>query len=455
MAVALFAALVLVRPAGGAGQRPGAPPPLGWNSWNTFGPSIDEQLIKDTADLMVSLGLRDAGYEYLILDDAWSERNRTPDGKLVGNYARFPSGMKALGDYFGIYSDAGPLTCESFPGSRGHEGEDAATWASWGVDYLKYDNCFAPASDWVVDRYTAMRDALNKTGRPIVFSMCEWGVADVWQWGRTVGNSWRTTADIDASWDSILVNLDNTVGTARFAGPGGWNDPDMLEVGVGNKLMLNEERAHFALWALLKSPLLVGADLRRISPASLAVLKAREVIGVNQDALGVAGDLIWKQGAREVYAAPLSGGARAVVLLNRHTLGGQYPLVNITVWWAQLGYPPAAAAVVRDLWAGRDLGTFTGSFTGQVDVHDAAALRITPVDKVEGADGWRPWQGQPVYAEDENEGPGAQGRPAPAEAEAAAAVPGSVQVAAMLAARTAGRRGGMKPGHAAGAQYYV
>ncbi|KAL4458746.1 hypothetical protein ABPG75_013611 [Micractinium tetrahymenae] len=378
----------------------GRKPALGYNTWNAFGISIDEDIVKATAQRMIDLGLRDAGYVYLNVDDAWSEPVRV-DGKLIGNRATFPSGIKALADYvhskglkFGIYSDAGSHTCAGFPGSRGYEAVDAQTWADWGVDYLKYDNCFAPASDWIVDRYVAMRDALNETDRPVLYSLCEWGVADPWLWAPEVGNSWRTTEDIEPTWSSILKILDYSTGLARFAGPGHFGDLDMLEVGNG-ELTLGEQRAHFALWALFKSPLLIGADLRTIHPDSLAILKAREVIAINQDELGVAGDLIWQQGASRVYAAPLAGGGRAVVLLNLHTPGGQYVVSNISVSWEELGLPAGTPAAVRDLYATADLGTFTDSFTAEVTAHDVRVVRIVPLGGLK-HDSWRPWFSQTI-----------------------------------------------------------
>ncbi|KAI7846119.1 hypothetical protein COHA_000380 [Chlorella ohadii] len=398
----------------------GLRPAMGFNTWNTFATNIDEELIKNTADLMIQLGLKDVGYNYVNLDDAWSAPARQ-GGRLVADPQRFPSGIRALSDYvharglkFGIYGDAGALTCAGYPGSRGFEKVDAQTWAEWGIDYLKYDNCWAPASDWVIDRYVAMRDALNATGRPILYSMCEWGVADPWTWAATVGNSWRATEvaeaqfeivacmlpacdgkDIEANWESILKLLDYSHGLARYAKPGAWNDLDMLEVGVG-KLTVGEQRTHFALWALLKSPLIIGADLRKISPDSLAILKAQEVIAVNQDPLGVAGDLIWQIGQSRIYAGPLAGGARAVVLLNLHHTGGQYLQSNITVHWRQIGLPAGAAAAVRDLYAERDLGTFTDSFSASVTAHDVRVLRITPLERSADLDSWRPWHQQPM-----------------------------------------------------------
>eukprot|EP00891_Asterochloris_glomerata_P004554 jgi/Astpho2/4554/e_gw1.00067.147.1_t len=372
-------------------------PQMAYNTWNCFGGDINEELVRTTADLVLDRGLAKAGYNYLVVDDAWSERQRNSDGRIESSKEKFPSGMKALGDYihskglkFGMYSDAGSRTCLGYPGSRHNEELDAQTFADWGIDYLKYDNCWAPASDWVVDRFAAMRDALNKTGKPILYSLCEWGVADPWLWAPKVGNSWRTTGDISPTFESFLRCLDNTVGLSRFAGPGGWNDPDMLEVG-NNGLTLNEQRAHFALWALLKSPLIASADLRHISKEALTILLADEVIAVNQDDLGIAGDLIWKQGPLEAYAGPMAGGSRAAVLFNRHTIGTQYPISNITVFWEDLGYPNDMEATVRDLYAKQDLGRFTGSFTAAVGIHDGLALRIIPKEPKPDFDEWRPW----------------------------------------------------------------
>lgn len=370
-------------------------PQMGYNTWNAFAGGIDEKLMKQTTDRMVKLGLLAAGYNYLNLDDGWQAIARNIAGELVADPAKFPSGMKALGEYvhgkglqFGIYSDAGLRTCLGMPGSRHFEEQDATTFAEWGIDYLKYDNCFASPGDWVVTRYTTMRDALNATGRSVLFSMCEWGVLEPWLWGPGVGNSWRTTADIANSWNDVLRCLDESVGLSRYAGPGGWNDPDMLEVGNG-VLSHAEERAHFALWAILKAPLIISADLRSLSAPSLSVLTAEEVIAVNQDPLGVPGDLIWKQGALEVYAAPLSGGARAVVMFNRHTTDSQYATSNITVTWEQLGLPADAQCGVRDLYTRMDLGKFTEEFSSPVGLHDVVATKITC--RTSGSSDWRPW----------------------------------------------------------------
>ncbi|EFN53392.1 hypothetical protein CHLNCDRAFT_137182 [Chlorella variabilis] len=381
-------------------------PPMGFNTWNAFGARINEDLIRDAADRIVELGLRDAGYTFLVLDDGWSDVERTGDGRLQGDRERFSSGapllllllrIKALADYvrgkglrLGIYSDSGHFTCQGFPGSRDHEREDAQSFADWGVDYLKYDNCFV--HDDLLGRFVAMRDALNATGRPFVYSLSEWGIGDPWVWGPQVAHAWRTTFDSHPSWPSIMLNLDESVALARYAGPGAWNDLDLLEVGptgspnARSYLSHQEEQAHFALWALLKSPLFVAANLRQLSPVTLAILKTHEVIAVNQDELGVPGDL--------VYAAPLADGGRAVVLLNRHS---QYQASNLTLRWQLVGYPPDTRVVARDLFQERDIGQYAGSLTAEVHVHGVVALRLTPVAPDPSHSQWRPWHGVPMF----------------------------------------------------------
>jgi len=275
----------------------GRQPQMAWNSWNKFGCNINETVIKDTANAMVKYGFKDLGYTYLNLDDCW-QVSRNSSGYIIEDKKAFPSGIPALVDYihslglkFGLYSDAGTNTCGGRPGSLGYEVEDAKQYAAWKVDYLKYDNCYNNNLP-DINRYHAMRDALNKTGRPIFFSMCDW-VATTAVWGPTTGNSWRTTMDINAYFDSMTANLDQNNGVAEFAGPGGWNDPDMLE--VGNGLTEDEETAHFSLWALVKAPLILGNDLRNMAGHTLEVLTNKEVIAVNQDKLG-------KQGMRIVHS---------------------------------------------------------------------------------------------------------------------------------------------------------
>jgi len=271
----------------------GRTPQMGWNSWNKFACNINEELIKNTIDTLVDTGLVAAGYNYINLDDCW-QVSRDQNNVIVADPKAFPSGIKALADYahqkgmkFGLYSDAGTGTCQGRPGSLGYEDIDARTYAEWGVDYLKYDNCNADPRT-PEERYPIMRDALNKSGRAIFYSMCEWGVDDPAKWAKTVGNSWRTTGDISDSWSSMITIIDKNDKWADYAGPGGWNDPDMLEVGNGG-MTYDEYRTHFSLWALAKAPLLIGCDVTKRDPETFEILMNKEVIAVNQDPLGVQG----------------------------------------------------------------------------------------------------------------------------------------------------------------------
>jgi alpha-galactosidase len=360
-------------------------PPMGWNSWNKFQCDVDDNLIRQTADALVETGLRDAGYVYLNIDDCW-HGDRDAQGLIHPDPKRFPAGMKALADYvhgkglkLGIYSDAGTKTCAKRPGSHGYEEKDARQYASWGVDYLKYDWCSTEGID-AKEAYGAMRDALRKTSRAIVFSMCEWGSSQPWTWAATVGNLWRTTGDIGLCWEKksckrewetgVMNILDLQVGLEGFAGPGHWNDPDMLQ--VGNGLTETEDRSHFSLWALLAAPLLAGNDLRNMSQATKETLTNREVIAVDQDSLGAEGEKVRDDGAEEVWARPLAGNAKAVILLNR----GDAP-VRIKVTLHELGWPEQPARV-RDLWLKRDMGWVRDSYSAQVAPHGVVMLRLTP-----------------------------------------------------------------------------
>eukprot|EP00823_Brevimastigomonas_motovehiculus_P007914 TRINITY_DN70_c0_g1_i1.p1 TRINITY_DN70_c0_g1~~TRINITY_DN70_c0_g1_i1.p1 ORF type:complete len:524 (-),score=120.74 TRINITY_DN70_c0_g1_i1:421-1992(-) len=280
----------------------GRTPQMGWNSWNKFACNINEKLIRDTIDALVSKGFRDAGYEYVNLDDCWQISRDATTHEIIADAKAFPSGIKALADYahskgmkFGLYSDAGYKTCAGRPGSLGYESYDANTYAKWTVDYLKYDNCNTDGSI-PEKRYPPMRDALNKTGRPIFFSMCEWGVDDPAKWSMAVGNSWRTTGDISDSFSSMTTIIDKNDVWAAYAGPGGWNDPDMLEIGNGG-MTIAEEEAHMALWSLSKAPLLIGCDVVNARNASLELLKNPEAIAINQDKMGYQGRRVWSDGA--------------------------------------------------------------------------------------------------------------------------------------------------------------
>ncbi|HET8655084.1 MAG TPA: glycoside hydrolase family 27 protein [Longimicrobiaceae bacterium] len=352
-------------------------PPMGWNSWNKFACNVNEGLIRQTADAMVSSGMRDAGYTYVVIDDCW-QVGRDAQGNIIPDPERFPSGMKALADYvhskglkFGVYSDAGTHTCQKRPGGRGYEYQDARQYAAWGVDYLKYDWCSHGKQNSVAS-YSLMADALQRSGRPIVFSICEWGSTKPWLWAPGVGNLWRTTGDIRDSWDSMVKILDQQVGLAPYAGPGHWNDPDMLEVGNGG-MSDAEYRAHFSLWAMLAAPLMAGNDLRSMPADIREILTNREVIAVDQDSLGKEGERIRDDGDREVWSKPMADGGRAVVLLNRGTTPSE-----ITVTWPELHYSASMPARVRDLWAHRDVGRRTGSYAATVPGHGVVMIRVTP-----------------------------------------------------------------------------
>jgi alpha-galactosidase len=386
-----------VAPVIGAANGLALTPPMGWNSWNAFHCDVNEARVKGAADAIAASGMRDAGYQYVVIDDCW-QGARDAHGDIQPDPERFPAGMKALGDYihsrglkFGIYSDAGDKTCGGRPGSWGHEYQDARQYAAWGVDYLKYDWCntWTQGADLpayvhkqnAVSAYLLMSQALQATGRAIVFSICEWGNAEPWLWARNVGNLWRTAGDIaDAwsghpqSWDNGLANIiDMQAGLAPFAGPGHWNDPDMLEVGNGG-MTDTEYRTHFSMWAILAAPLIAGNDLAAMSADTRAILLNRDVIAVDQDRLGAQGDRVWKEGDLEIWARPLAGGGRAAVLLNR----GEAP-ASITLSWEMLHYPASLSLGVRDLWAHRQLARARGAFTARnVAPHGVVMIRIEP-----------------------------------------------------------------------------
>jgi alpha-galactosidase len=308
-------------------------PPMGWNSWNYFAGRVTDKDIRDSADQIVASGMRDAGYLYVNIDDTW-EGKRNASGVLHSN-EKFPD-MKALADYvhskglkIGIYSSPGPKTCAGFEGSLGHEEQDAQLYASWGIDYLKYDLCSfhtvmqAKAPDdeaaqmrLMIAAYDKMGKALKATNRPIVYSLCQYGWDSVWEWAPSVGsNLWRTTGDVSANWDRIYDLLSQQAGLEEYAGPGHWNDPDMLEVGNG-RLSLAENRSHFSMWAILAAPLLAGNDLPHMTPQIKAILTNRDVIAIDQDRLGKQGSHVYSDGEVEVWTRPLADGALAVAVLN-------------------------------------------------------------------------------------------------------------------------------------------
>jgi alpha-galactosidase len=336
-------------------------PPMGWNSWNCFHLDISDAKVREIADAMVKTGMRDAGYQYLVIDDGWQGK-RDESGVLHPN-ERFPD-MKALGDYvhgkglkLGIYSSPGPRTCGNQEGSYGHEEQDARMFAGWGVDYIKYDWCGAfriYKNEEMQAVYQKMGEILRKTGRPIVYGLCQYGLADVWEWGPDAGgNLWRTTGDIaDTEW----------------ARPGHWNDPDMLEVGNGGMTRV-EYRTHMSLWALLAAPLLAGNDLRTMSKETLELLTNPEVIAIDQDPRGRQARRVSQDGKLEVWTRPLADGRVAAGLFNRGK-----ERASVTARWADLGI--RGRARVRDAWARKDLGSFTDSFTIEVEPHGVAALLL-------------------------------------------------------------------------------
>ena len=360
-------------------------PPMGWNSWNKFACNVSEDLIKQAADAVVSSGMKDAGYQYVVIDDCWQVA-RDAQGNIIADAQRFPSGMKAVADYvhskglkFGLYSDAGTATCQNRPGGRGYEFQDARQYAAWEVDYLKYDWCNHSTQDSQAS-YSIMRDALAKSGRPIVFSLCEWGSTKPWLWAKDVGNLWRATSDIVDKWEGsekwgglgVVQILDLQDGIQSYAGPGHWNDPDMLEVGNGG-MSTTEYRAHFSMWCLLAAPLMAGNDIRSMSGDIRDILTNKEVIAVDQDVLGREGHRVKSAGGLEVWVKQLADGGRAVALLNR--TAGQ---ANITAEWTDIGYPGHLSAKVRDLWQHKELGEMTGSFSAPVPSHGVVMVTVKP-----------------------------------------------------------------------------
>jgi alpha-galactosidase len=378
-------------------------PQMGWNSWNLFKLDINEQLIREVADAFVEFGLKDAGYEYIVLDDGWMAAERDAAGNFLPHPDKFPSGMKALADYvhskglkFGLYSSAGYQTCAGFPASRGHEYQDALTFAEWGVDYFKLDWCGTDGL-CTAGAYMTMRDALYAAGRPVLFSICEWGHSRPWEWAASVGHSWRTTGDIrnefdcprDTSlgWDwahcamQILdVHDQNTLRT--FAGPGHWNDMDMLEVG-NDGLDFYENQSHFALWAMLRSPLILGNDVRRMSVATRQILTNREIIALSKDPAGIQAFRYKRDGDLEIWVQPLANDEWALCFLNRATT----PLSFVFDWSAETIDDPLTQRTlscskenryrIKDLYAGKEIGTTATPVTKRLEKHQSLVVRLS------------------------------------------------------------------------------
>lgn len=360
-------------------------PPMGWNSWNKFGCDVSEKLIMEIADAMVNSGMADAGYEYIVIDDCW-QVDRDENGEIVVDKERFPNGMKYLADYvhskglkFGIYSDAGTKTCQGRPGGRGYEFQDARTYARWGVDYLKYDWCNTTTQNAQAS-YTLMRDALYKAGRPIVLSLCEWGTAKPWEWAGEVGHLWRTTGDIVDRWDAMMDIFDQQKDLAKYAGPGKWNDPDMLEVGNGG-MTTEEYKTHFSLWCMLAAPLMAGNDLRDMSQETLAILTNHEMIAVDQDMLGKQAFCFRDNGDYEIWIKKLAGDEKAVCLLNRSDETKTVE-VNLPVllkandsYWSTDPYE-MGNYTLRDLWEHKTIKTDVSLMNVTMPPHSVKVYRF-------------------------------------------------------------------------------
>jgi alpha-galactosidase len=402
----LLIAAVFAAPAGaGKFADLARTPPMGWNSWNHFGCDVDEELIRETADAMVESGMKSAGYEYVNIDDCW-HGERDAQGFIQAHPERFPSGMKALADYvhskglkLGIYSDAGWQTCAGRPGSRGYEFQDALTYAEWGVDYLKYDWCNTEALN-AEGAYLTMREALHAAGRPMVFSICEWGDNEPWEWAPDIGHLWRTTGDIYPCWDceydhgdwsswGVLRILDMQDGLRGYAGPGHWNDPDMME--VGNGMSVNEDRAHFSMWAMLAAPLIAGNDFRNMSAETRDILTNEHVIAVDQDPLGVQGFKYKTDGNVEYWFKPLAGDDWAMAVLNRNdtlkiaSFDWKNEKLVDELSGARARFP-ARVYELHDLWKDKVIGTTREKLTAKVPGHDVLMLRLRKKGAIDAGD---------------------------------------------------------------------
>lgn len=361
-------------------------PPMGWNSWNKFNCDVSEKLIIEIADAMVETGMKDAGYEYVIIDDCW-QVDRDLQGNLIADPKRFPSGIKFLSDYihskglkFGIYTCAGIMTCKKRPGIRGYEFQDARQFAEWEIDYLKIDWCFTENQNAKAS-YSLIRNAIEKAGRPYVISICEWGYSKPWEWANGIGHLWRTTRDIANCWDcdngkgnhlGWTKILDMQPGLEVYSGPGHWNDPDMLEVGNGG-LNYEESKAHFSMWCMLAAPLIAGNDLRNMNAETKSILMNKELIALNQDPMGKQGVKVRDDGEFEVWTKQLYDGCKAIAFLNRSESSS-----NMSVQWSEVGYPNHLEISVRDLWLKKDLGKYKGAFSINVPSHGVVVVKATP-----------------------------------------------------------------------------
>jgi alpha-galactosidase len=375
-------------------------PPMGWNSWNTFQTNINEQMLRDMVDAYVSSGMRDAGYTYFVLDDGWMSKERDSNGSLVADPKKFPSGMKAFADYvhskglkFGIYNCAGTQTCAGYPGTHGYEYQDARLYASWGVDYLKYDWCNTDSIN-ARDAYLTMSRAIRAAGRPMIFSLCEWGNHAPWLWAKNIGQLWRTTADIHAGFDkdlsygtwssySVMHIVDLQDKIREYAGPGHWNDPDMLE--VGNGMTYAEDKAHFSLWCMLAAPLISGNDLRKMSPQTTAILTNKEAIAVDQDSLGIECFKYYSFDGMEIFVKALKDNSLAICFLNRSSrqqnidFDWKEHMITDTVSKLDIDFNKTTYTL-RDLWAKKNIGTTNKPLKQTIGSHEVLMLKLSRVN---------------------------------------------------------------------------
>ncbi|MCV9933552.1 glycoside hydrolase family 27 protein [Flavobacterium sp. LS1R47] len=373
-------------------------PPMGWNSWNTFHTDIDEKMVMETADILVSSGMKDAGYIYLVLDDGWMAMERDNLGNLVPDPKKFPNGIKAVADYvhskglkFGMYNCAGTLTCQKYPGTRGYEYQDARNYAAWDVDFLKYDWCNTAGIN-AKEAYTTMSDALKKTGKPIVFSICEWGVNKPWEWGEGVGQLWRTTEDIyqifdsvhdEGTWNSLSVMhiADLQSNLRKYSGPGHWNDPDMLE--VGNGMTYNEDKAHFSLWSIMAAPLIAGNDIRKMSKQTLEILTNKDVLDIDQDPLGIQGFRYLDKDGLQVWCKPLKNGDWAICFINRKTesksISFDWSKENIVDTIFKYTLDNKNTYNLFDVWRKKNVGTTAKMLNETIEPHGVLMYRLRKV----------------------------------------------------------------------------
>ncbi|QSG04790.1 glycoside hydrolase family 27 protein [Halapricum desulfuricans] len=382
-----------------------ATPPMGWNSWNAFSCDVTEEDIRTAADQLVETGLRDAGYEYLVVDDCWMADELDDEGRLQPHPDDFPGGIESLAEYvhgkglkFGIYSSAGTRTCQGLPASLGRERLHAKQFADWGVDYLKYDNCGDHESNDAIARYSAMGNALAEVDRDIVYSICEWGRNEPWRWGRNAGGHlWRATHDIVAKWTTDeqefglgivdIIDQMHERGMAPHQGPGGWNDPDMLQIGNGpdsgqskledvdvdRALTPAEERTHFSFWCLFGAPLMAGNDLAAMDDWTRELLTNEDAIAIDQDPLGIQGTRDGVLGETEIWSKRLAGEECAVILFNR---GESTTDIETTVETVDMPVD-AATYTVRDVW-NDEVRETDGQLHATVDPHDVAMFRVIP-----------------------------------------------------------------------------